>query len=163
MIPNVNPKTGIPYGYISSRSLNSDLVDDLLHGNGGVKNFVDHSWNNVIEQTASERGFTKEKPKQGDIKGWETWLSEAKDFLEGQDPNWGQDIETEESCVSGELDGVHYQSSWLGGALNFCITESPVTGSYSQCSPCCPNAGDLDTPNPGGFDVYDVPEDWREE
>ena len=163
-LANVNAETGIPYGVIASQTLNPDVSDDLQFGNGGVTDFVDHTWNRAIEELASEHGFKKPKPKDGDVEGWKTWFSEAGDFLDEEGPdNWQDSIETSENVVSGVMDDVHYESSWLGGALLFFITKSPVVGSYSQCSPCCPNAGDLDTPNPGGFDCYDVPADWRRE
>lgn len=160
-LPNTDPENGIAYGYVSAQSLHSDLVDDLLYGNGDVKNFIDHSWNSAIEQLATEKGFELPKPKDGDVEGWKTWISEAKDFLEELDSGWADDIQIEESVVSGELEGVHYLSSWLGGALLFCITKSPITGEYARCSPCVPGAGDLDTPREGGFTTYDVPKDWR--
>ncbi len=72
-----------------------------------------------------------------------------------------EDYENDEPSIEGLMDGVSYGTSWLGGALNFFIFESPVIVKRALCSPCVPNAGDLG--NPGDFECYGVPEDWRYE
>lgn len=140
MQPNVNPETGIRYGIISANSLDGELVQDLLYYEG-----EDLSWKEAEEEikiAMREEGVTEED--------WDRTLDDRL-----------SDVYIDEPIVEGECEGVKYRTSWLGGALHFWIFESPRIGLYSECSPCCPNAGDLDSPNDDGVECYDVPEGWR--
>ena len=141
MQPNVNELTGIRYGIISANSLDGELVQDLLYYEG-----EDLSWKEAEEEikiAMREEGVTEED--------WDRTLDDRL-----------SDVYIDEPIVEGECEGVKYRTSWLGGALHFWIFESPRIGLYSECSPCCPNAGDLDSPNDDGVECYDVPEGWRE-
>ena len=140
MQPNVNPETGIRYGIISANSLDGELVQDLLYYEG-----EDLSWKEAEEEikiAMREEGVTEED--------WDRTLDDRL-----------SDVYIDEPIVEGECEGVKYRTSWLGGALHFWIFESPRIGLYSECSPCCPNAGDLDSPNDDGVECYDVPKGWR--
>ena len=140
MQPNVNELTGIRYGIISANSLDGELVQDLLYYEG-----EDLSWKEAEEEikiAMREEGVTEED--------WDRTLDDRL-----------SDVYIDEPIVEGECEGVKYCTSWLGGALHFWIFESPRIGLYSECSPCCPNAGDLDSPNDDGVECYDVPEGWR--
>ena len=140
MQPNVNPETGIRYGIISANSLDGELVQDLLYYEG-----EDLSWKEAEEEikiAMREEGVTEED--------WDRTLDDRL-----------SDVYIDEPIVEGECGGVKYCTSWLGGALHFWIFESPRIGLYSECSPCCPNAGNLDSPNDDGVECYDVPEGWR--
>lgn len=132
MQPNTNPETGIAYGYISARSLDPEVVHSLMYEKG-----TDLSYKNALEEVM--------KAHDGEEEFDEDAFSDA--------------YEAYEPCVEGECDGVKYRTSWLGGALNFFIFFSPVTGNYAQCSPCVPGAGNLNQPG-GGVVCYDVPRDW---
>lgn len=151
MVANVNPETGIAYGYIAANALDSDLVSDLLFGIG-VSNFRDHSWEERKAECIAE--YRRENEEQ------------AEDMSD--DDIWGEigqecaDVfESHESLVEGEYEGVSYISSWLGGALNFFILHSPfVTDKANRASPCVPNCGILDELD-GDVTSYDVPPDWR--
>lgn len=97
-------------------------------------------------------------------------------FLEHVKANWsGSDWEQsfndayqpdepihEGSFMLGDGNWVKYRTSWLGGALNIFIFESPFTARTVACSPCVPNAGDLDNVGKGDYLCYDVPPDWRD-
>lgn len=153
---NRNPKTGIAYGYISANQLDGGVVETLLHG----PQAVDHTYMEAVVNMASERGFEP----SGDLY---TDASDAEEYLNEQmQPDeigwWGNDVpDIEEPIVTGTYEGVSYQSSWLGGALNFWIFESPVTTDKGRrASPCVPGACILDTPD-GSESGYDVPADWR--
>lgn len=140
MQPNVNELTGIRYGIISANSLDGELVQDLLYYEG-----EDLSWKEAEEEikiAMREEGVTEED--------WDRTLDDRL-----------SDVYIDEPIVEGECEGVKYCTSWLGGALHFWIFESPRIGLYSECSPCCPNAGNLDSPNDDGVECYDVPEGWR--
>ena len=122
---NINPETGVAYGYISARSLVPDQVDFLLDSGHDIS--------------------------------FDEYLGENPD-----DPN-GYYYEQDEPLIEGNVCGVHYRSSWLGGALHFFIMESPhITDCARFCSPCVPNAGDLDNMD-GTYTCYDVPANWRDE
>lgn len=149
---NINPKTGIAYGLISSNVLYPDVVDALMYG-----------------------------PQAKDL-SYEAWLDDVRDkisieaaelgFVEGTtDHDWYCDREedmrtdfypgTDETEVEGIYEGVEYTTCWLGGALNFWIFESPVTTDKARrASPCVPGAAILDTLD-GSECGYDVPADWR--
>lgn len=152
MTANINPDTGIAYGYISANALDPDIVNDLTMGTGGVENFVNVSYEEYIKECLHE--YRRDYPAcaLGD--------DEVKDERGQQ---WAEEYESYEEEVSGKLDGVSYASSWLGGALNFWIFQGPyVTEAARRASPCVPNAGILDTLD-GDVQSYDVPKNWRRE
>lgn len=57
-----------------------------------------------------------------------------------------------------EKDGLKLGLSTLGGAYNVWVYESPHVAPHALCSPCCPNAGDINSV--GGFDCYTLPDEW---
>lgn len=52
---------------------------------------------------------------------------------------------------------VKLQLTWLGGATLIFVLDSPWVVRCARCSPCCPNAGDLD--NKGSIMAYCLPPD----
>ena len=144
MQPNVNELTGIRYGIISANSLDGELVHDLMYRHG-----EDLSWKEAAVEIGNEVNALVEEG-----------LIDEDDVDREMDERLC-DLNIEEPIIEGACEGVLYRTSWLGGALHFWIFESPRIGLYSECSPCCPNAGDLDSPNDDGVECYDVPEGWR--
>lgn len=142
---NFNPKTGIAYGYISAHSLHSEVVDELMFGNQAE----DLSFKEGLEEYLKER--LADTPEDVDFHELED--DYAQDFSE--------DYEGHEPIIEGELEGVKYRTSWLGGALHFWIFESPHVGYFEECSICVPGAANLDQAFLGGIRGYDVPTDWR--
>lgn len=134
-MPNYNPETGIPYGYISAHSMDDEVVHELMYGSQAV----DHGYEDA------KLDYINLHPEDPD----------ALYF----------DYQCDEPIVTGEYEGVRYRSSWMGGALCFFIFASPRTGEYRICSPCVPGAGDLNSPYEGGggsvVTCYDIPTDWR--
>lgn len=52
----------------------------------------------------------------------------------------------------------------IGSPALIFINESPYTANCRWCSPCCPNAGDLNSPEPHGITAYclkEMPKDWE--
>lgn len=149
MIANINPETGIAYGYISARNLHSELVDDLLFTSG-----EDLSYKEGLAE------YLKEKEQEYE---WE--LSEGVI----QDEEFDEDFYTErfnnryeadEPTIVGVKDGVHFRTSYMGGALHFWIFMSNVVfENGGRTSPCLPNAGLPDIPG-GSVECYSVPNDW---
>jgi hypothetical protein len=122
---NLNPRTGINYGYISSSKLEPSLVDYLLDSGTNLD------------------------------------LIRYLDEHEEDDPE-GEYYKPYQESIQGTHSGVLYATSYLKGALNFFIFESPHTGYYPLCSSCVPGAGNLDLPQcQVGIKCYDVPLEWR--
>jgi len=137
MIANINPTTGIAYGYISANALDHETVDELLYGDKAE---------NETRNEAFREAFPDYDEATADEKAIQAFWDQYEDY---------------EPEISGELEGVKYRTSWLGGALNFFILESPVTTDKARlASPCVPNAAILDTLD-GSVSGYDVPADWR--
>jgi hypothetical protein len=54
------------------------------------------------------------------------------------------DPDIEECPISFEAEGFKYELMYLGGAPLIYVMDSPFVALCGECSPCCPNAGDLD-------------------
>ena len=140
MIPNINPETSIPFGYISTHSIRQEIVDEIF----------------TYGENLSFKDALQELQEAIDCLPYQMVHDALKDAAaEALSDAWDAD----EEIYAFEIDGVKGQTSWLGGALLLVILESPVIANCAPCSPCCPNAGDLD--NPGTYQAYGVPEDWR--
>lgn len=156
MTANINAKTGIAFGYISADAIDSEIVDELLYGSG----LVNLTYKAQLEEFLAEQrqiyayspiGSNPRYDSSGEFDA--EWASE--DF------NDGIYQAADEEVIEGIYQGVSYCSSFLGGALNFWILESPVvTDKARRASPCVPNAAILDTLD-GNVTGYDVPADWR--
>lgn len=177
---NINQETGIRYGYISAKSIHHDLVDHLMYGVGKdlsfeaareeAKAIAERQADGIEEEVriaiAEAGGFT-DREYEDILEEWTSMAYERlgfdcrEDFVEGQISCHMECAYIEEPIVEFEYEGVHGRTSWLGGALNLWIFESPHTGLYEECSPCVPGAGNLDQPDPDGVLTYDVPADWR--
>lgn len=175
-MPNYDPDTGIPYGTIYLHHLDSDLAQELWCTHG-----EDISYKNALEELRSEiaveaAGIEEDAmPSDNDLlAGNQNYVNECidaaysrlgyedrEDFIEVETERRGESIQIDEPTIEGEYEGVKYMISWLGGAPLLWVFRSPYTGSYAQCSPCVPGAGDLETPDEYGVVCYDVPPDWR--
>jgi hypothetical protein len=166
---NHNPDTGIAYGYISANALDPDIVDELqmdgtdVYYEPALDDYQqDLSINPVLQDEACEDAGTK----RDDLNENEL-RAQALAYIRGRwsGSKWEQEFndsyQPDEPVHEGEKDGVKYRTSWLGGALNVWIFESPFTGRFQQCSPCVPGAANLDNPDPDGILGYDVPPEWR--
>lgn len=165
MTPNIDPASGVAYGYVAANDLESELVDALLYGGAGVSEYVDHGYQEARKQAEAEaRAEWENNCETLDIARQEDGLEPAvHDDFEFDEDTFNDRYQDDEMIVSGIKNGVHYRSSWLGGALNFWIFKSDlVTTSAGRASPCVPNAGILHHPASRDGDViaYDVPPDW---
>ena len=146
MKPNMNHETSIHYGIIRANSLDWEVVDDLLYRHG-----TDLSYQEAYAEIAIK--------VWRDVLGGEVKFDDAEEEIERRT----EGIQIEEPIVEGTYAGVTYRTSWLGGALHFFIFDSPCINRYALCSPCVPNAGDLDSPDIDGIETYDVHPEWRRE
>lgn len=147
---NTNPATGVAYGYIRSDALDPHVVDALLYGNQAT----DISYDDAEAQAYDEACIAAAES------GYEMGTDEYDAYVESWVEDEMSSYINDEPDIEGELDGVHYSTSWLGGALHFWIFYSPhTTDDAGVASPCVPNAGILDNKG-GGVRAYDVPADW---
>lgn len=158
MTANINPDTGIAYGYISANQMDPDTVQWLLYDAG-----TDLSYEEAladlrfeVERAADEidsfleRGIEAAYERLG--------YAGREDYVDTRVESESEAIQIDEPIIEGECEGVKYRTSWLGGALHFFIFESPVISKCRPCSFCVPNAGDLGSE--GDYEAYGVPEDW---
>ena len=138
MITNTNPETGIRYGVVSLNSLEAWVFDEFYNGGTNV------SFENYMKEAKTE--FVNDNGRAED---WE-------DF--GEDTASEQYESDEDTYELETLDGLKLGMSTLGGAYLVWVFESPHTAEHGLCSPCCPNAGDLDSV--GDFTCYTLPPDW---
>ena len=129
---NINTETGIRFGYISSNKLDPEVVHTLMFEVG-----VDLAFEEYMAEL--EEKYGEDFDEYTAVGGYHC----------------------EEPIITGSYEGVSYSSSWLGGALNFFIFESPVITKCALCSPCVPGAGDLGSE--GEFEAYGVPDNWLKE
>ena len=132
---NRDPETLTSYGVVSLISL-ADWVFDEFFQNGI----------NLTADAALEEWRSDNPAKAADEDEDEFW-----DYYDGDEEQYRL-----------ETDGMILELSYLGGAPLVWVLKSPHKRSVRECSPCCPNAGDLDSPvEPGeGIVCYDLPHDW---
>jgi hypothetical protein len=166
-----NLTSQIPFGYISAQALDSDIVNELqLRGtdpyyDAAVAEAQREQAHQVDEGEVGEwlgqhHGLHYESLDEDSQRDWklryveEHWDSKYEDtFNDAYQPD--------EPVHEGIYQGVKYSTSWLGGALNVWVFESPhITNLARQASPCVPGAAILDTLD-GNVTGYDVPPSWR--
>ena len=151
MQTNVNPITGVPFGYISANALDQDVVQELLYGVGA----------DDLTYREREEQAVKDAANEAYERGLDYGTEEFSDFVDRFVSEELENFQCDEPTIHGEHEGVEYRTSWLGGALNFFIFFSPVTTDKARAaSPCVPGAAILDTLDGSTFG-YDVPADWR--
>ena len=152
---NINPETGIPYGIISSGVMCPYVVDALMYEHG-----TNESDKEALAEAKLE--FLQEKLSMEEFDELaEEDYDEVLDDLGWDDLTFWDSCGIDEPFIHGEYEGVYYQTSWLGGALDFVIISSPyITEKATKGSPCVPNMGVLDELD-GDYQCYDVPASWR--
>lgn len=72
-----------------------------------------------------------------------------------------QNFEFYEASADIEFEGVSLNFGYLGGAILLIIIKSDKISHCDLCSPCVPNAGNLESLCENGYLTYDVPDSWR--
>lgn len=157
MSTNKHPITGIAYGLIACQNLDDDVLHTLLYEKG-----KDLSYEAACrEETARQCDeFNAALDTVSQYTGSQHLVDDLRDEFEPDLNNFEPQIE--EPIIEGEYQGVHYHTTWLGGAQMLWVFESPHIEPCRPCSPCAPGAGDLDNPEPNGMLTYSVPPEWRE-
>ena len=147
---NTNPETGIRYGTIYLNSLDGDTAQ-WLWDNG----------ENVSEREAYEDLKSSiELDLRWEVDNGRLNEVEFADELDYRLEHACENLQIEEPVIEGTCDGVSYAISWLGGAPLLWVFDSPVISKVRLCSPCVPNAGDLDSLDDDGYECYGIPADW---
>jgi hypothetical protein len=189
---NRNPNTNIRYGVIACASLDDDVVEELMYGAQA---------RNLSEEAAAEEAHKQARDRADEVEDLAAQMlherdplmpvlqfaellvaeveaayeslghADREDFIDNQLAHQS-DYVVEEPTIEGTVDDVKYEISWLGGAPLLWVLEGPEGVANKLCSPCVPNAADLD----GGFVLgdemlaeqdyshhfgcYCVPRDW---
>lgn len=180
---NINPDTGVRYGVIALRSLDPDLAHDLWVG--GVDNVYAGAYTEAkaealhrldlmyedAEIAAAEVDGNMSAGDREDFIGRRVQAHlnslgavDEEDFIEMALDEFSDCFQTDMVNITGTYEGVDYMITELGGAELLWVLKGPIGGVRSLCSPCVPNAGDLDS----GFEVgvtlghecYVVPKSW---
>lgn len=194
-IVNTNGTTGIRFGVISAQSLDDDLVQELFFGAQAVdcvyedayketKAELGAEWDNKLEE--AEIAASEVDPNMGELERErfiERWfqVSETSDdrdtYIERGLERFSDMFESDATHIEGTYEGVKYMITSLGGAHLVWAIEGPEGACNSLCSPCVPNAGDLDSGftldseiplmsdgyperDQEGYPCYCVPRDW---
>ncbi len=181
-IANINHVTGIRYGYIRGDSIDPDQLHHLLYERGAkdlsweaardeIRKEAERMADEVEEQVSihisevDPNMYERDREEMEERLLEEAWdkrgFSCRDDFIDARVEAQLELIEIDEPIVEGTNDGVHWRTSWLGGALNLFIFDSPVIVKCALCSICVPNAGNLDSL--GDYETYGVPVEWLAE
>ena len=148
---NINQETGIHYGVISGNSLDPDLLFDLYMKAENIQ--MDEALIEYLCQLLSDNEIDYSD------------LSEVQPLIDCCEANdldvdldyFADCFEAYEPSGSFVHDGINVTFSWLGGAPIVFVMASPYTTKAALCSPCCPNAGDLDNLDHDGCLLYTSP------
>lgn len=177
---NTNPETGIRYGTIYLNHLDGDVANDLwMNGKNEseeaayaeLKAEIERDADNIEDEVriaVSERDYSmlaNDRYMEDEVEAAYNRLGydDRDDYIETRLELESDSIQIEEPCISGKYEGVDYAISWLGGAPLLWVFESPIISKARLCSPCVPNAGDLDSLDEDGYECYGIPDDWRSE
>jgi hypothetical protein len=146
---NVNKETGIRYGVI--QGTHADLLMDEIVSNGTDESFEAYKAD-LVKQMSSlleEHGQRNPDRTAAEIVDNYEW-----DDYECDEPNYSYK----------DSEGNEFLLSYLGGAPMIWVTKSNLVVTVkSLCSPCVPNAGDLDSGQCAeGFECYGIPLSYLE-
>ncbi len=157
---NIHIETGIPFGYIAAGKLDPDIVSELQEN--GTDVLYAEAWKNHVDEMRANFDTEQADLLSEAIHNGIDFVGEDFDEEDYRD-SFNDKYQPDEPIHEGVKDGVSYRTSWLGGALNVWIFESPyVTYRARRASPCVPGAAILDTLD-GSEIGYDVPPWWRDD
>lgn len=178
-MPNCDVE-GIRYSVYSFNELADWCNEDLWYGSQArdlsyeaaleeLKAEAEQAYVNLLEEaaiSAAESGADREPGFSQDDYD-EKWFEfknheyDKADFISIYMERHADSIQIDEPIIEGVLDGIHYRISWLGGAPLVIVLASPLRTRADLCSPCVPGACNLSSPNPDGYECFDVPPEWK--
>lgn len=167
-IPNVHPVTGIHYGVINANNIHHEVLDAISFGHA-----IDISYLESRVEFAKQCGFVM--PEKEENESPYAFAKRVQDLLDSStlesdesdsdDSDEDQDYQESEDFTGniwyGDYEGI--QTIYDTDTNIVTVLHSPVIVMANQCSPCYPNAGDLDTLNEDGIETYGIPEWWKPE
>lgn len=137
--PNYDENNCIHYGYISQHTPNQDASSCVFDGR-------DLTYEAALEEARGDKGLCIE----------EGWLGDDGEFDEQK---FGDNYQPDESTYLYVEEG--YEITNTSSSFNcFAVSKSQFFTYTKGCSPCMPNAGDLDNPRDGGLRTYCLGHDW---
>ena len=141
-ICNINPETGIRYGVVSGNNI-PELLDHIQTNGRNL------TYEAALEEFKAERSNNHCDDDDNDDDDDEFFFDFYSDDIE----EYLLEDEDSKLLLSG-----------LGGAPLIWIMKSPnIVYVQSLCSPCVPNAADLDsglTTEDEGYECYGLPDEW---
>ncbi len=194
MILNIHEKTGIAFGILHGNSV-PELLDEicmngtdetfeayrqeLADGIVGCLKDAEPNEDAMREELAAfldDISFCAEK-LVSNIDCEELVQTRAGESIDGMEiidalgdcglwDNYESDENQHSYTLDSQLGPVKLLVSYLGGAPNIWVCESPYVATCRKCSPCIPNGGDLDSPSEHGEMAYclppdEMPNDWQ--
>lgn len=148
---NVDNETGIRFGVISQHSPSPEATDDIYNGRNLS---FEHYQNQVKANLRAALGdyFSAFKGIRD-----ESRLDVAvRDCFEAIEQDIADNYQSDNDAYRYESDGYIIETSSLG----LYVIKSPYYTFAQFCSPCCPGAGNLDTPCADGPKTYCLGHDW---
>lgn len=149
---NINPTTGIRFGAINGQSIHPEVLDEL---HSLARNETYHRLRDEREQQLSaELRSTFDRINE------DLFAQVIELQLEAESEHG--DFDDEEPSADIVHEGVSLKFGYLGGAVLLIIHDSPYTWVVeSLCSPCVPNAANLDSNiDSAGYIAYAPPNSW---
>lgn len=174
---NINQQTGVRYSCLYLNSLDGDLANDLwmnaenlseAEAYAELKSEIERDAESIEEEVRiaiAERDYamlSNDRCMEDEVEAAYNRLgyNDRDDYIDTRLELESERIQIEEPTLAGTCEGVRYEISWLGGAPLLWVLESPVISKARLCSPCCPNAGDLNSLDGDGYECYGIPADW---
>lgn len=162
---NIHPVTGIAYGVINANNLDGEVLHEISFVSGmdalNVDRLVDFAKDYGFEvPPASETESTYQYYKRLESAVCQFMVEKCEESEETA----AEYDEVLESDFTGHL--WYCEKNGISTLYNtddntVIVMQSTETAMVNKCSPCYPNAGDLDTPNADGIQAYTVPMDWK--
>jgi hypothetical protein len=161
MTANINAETGIPFGVVNGNTV-PYLLDDVTTS-GEDLTYAAFKAELEAEVKAALVGVVANRASAGDAEKIMERVDCAEIVESILDSGLNDHTDFEECEYSYESDGTKYLMGWLGGAPLIWVIESEYVTYAPVCSPCVPNAGDLDNMSEdgetGGILCYCCPPD----
>lgn len=165
MVANIHPVTGIAFGVINANSIDGDMLHHISFENGIDALSIDRLANFAITYGFENINVIDNETGYQYYKRLET---AAIAFINEKCEESEETTEEYESFCEEEFTGHiwHCDSHGVSTLYNtddniIMVLQSTETAMVNPCSPCYPNAGDLDTPNADGIQAYTVPFTWK--
>lgn len=151
---NIDKETGIRYGVISPNSVMPEALDDI-YSNG--EDMIYTEW----KQERFDEIESAIQSAIGDYVSDRILKQIVEGATDAAEDCIGEDYESDSDGAGYDYtgDGYHIQTSSLG----LYVLKSPYVTRTWYCSPCCPGAGNLDSPDVDGVLTYALGPEWFDE